>query len=340
MNKGQNLFEFVLIIALVAIAGLLAYSLLGQNINDMFNKSHGEYKKFKPFDWGQSNTQATNNTGGSTGPIKGTPENPVKTCTGNICSLDMGPFTLNGIPADFSDFVQSNGSSGGVNQLASIMEQLADQLEQQGDSAGAQEFRDLANLTHFTAANQKKAEAEAEKCKTSADPNCIISVLNSNFNNTIPPELASIIPNYNQNDLLRYNFTTDLGYARDFKTSNPGLFATWEKKNPNLAMIDKFDTIMNNSNFSDQLKGITQELVLSVNDLMLGMNHRTGGEDCPTITNPVTGVQETYTKKPDSAEMYSLSDITNPQTSVNTNLDGSLICASGWNKDTGFTCHK
>lgn len=61
-NKGQNIIEFVIILALVIIGAILFLTLLGGNVTSMFSKSNEEVSNYKPFDWkAPNNTTAQNN---------------------------------------------------------------------------------------------------------------------------------------------------------------------------------------------------------------------------------------------------------------------------------------
>lgn len=48
-NTGQNIIEFAIIIAIVALGSIFALTILGGNINTMFSKSNDAVKEYKPF---------------------------------------------------------------------------------------------------------------------------------------------------------------------------------------------------------------------------------------------------------------------------------------------------
>lgn len=48
-EKGQNLVEFVIIVAVVIIGGIMVLTLLGGNVNALFTKSVNKTAEFKPF---------------------------------------------------------------------------------------------------------------------------------------------------------------------------------------------------------------------------------------------------------------------------------------------------
>jgi hypothetical protein len=62
-NKGQNVFELVILIALVSLGAVVILSMLGFNITSMFGNSNEEVKKYKPFDFAaQSNFPSAGST--------------------------------------------------------------------------------------------------------------------------------------------------------------------------------------------------------------------------------------------------------------------------------------
>lgn len=48
-DKGQSLVEFIIIVAVIAIGGIMVLTLLGGNINEMFSSSVAKTADFKPF---------------------------------------------------------------------------------------------------------------------------------------------------------------------------------------------------------------------------------------------------------------------------------------------------
>jgi Flp pilus assembly pilin Flp len=68
-NRGQNLIEFSIIVALIAVAGIVALIALGGNINSMISGSTQKVETYKPFGW---DTQASSSVlnQGSTAPVE------------------------------------------------------------------------------------------------------------------------------------------------------------------------------------------------------------------------------------------------------------------------------
>ena len=65
--------------------------------------------------------------------LGGKPDNPVKVCKGNECTIDFGNVILHNIPDNFGSYVETNGNAGGTNKLLTILAQLKAQLEQNPD---------------------------------------------------------------------------------------------------------------------------------------------------------------------------------------------------------------
>jgi Flp pilus assembly pilin Flp len=60
IEKGQNIIEFIIIIALIAIAGIVVYMILGQNIHSIFEGSTKKTSEYKPFKWESSGSSSFN----------------------------------------------------------------------------------------------------------------------------------------------------------------------------------------------------------------------------------------------------------------------------------------
>jgi hypothetical protein len=63
----------------------------------------------------------------------GQPDNPVKICNGNNCTIDFGTVILHDIPENFGSYVETNGNAGGTEKLLAILKQLKAQLEENPD---------------------------------------------------------------------------------------------------------------------------------------------------------------------------------------------------------------
>lgn len=348
-NKGSNLIEYAIPLALVAIVvglGLHSFVSSGAIKNYLINSSSNSMV-FK--DKNQTSAVAPEDTAAlpvnlSSGSFGGSLENPVKQCDSDSCTIDYGEYILNNIPLDYGGFVEAHGVSGGTDLLASLVEQIASQLEDKGDLAGAQDFRDLANLGHFISDMQQTLEETVATCPAKG---CVDSVIARSITLNPTPEVAGILTSYDPNiseisDLL---LMTRLDLARNDLDSNPT--TTDPATSPALAMVELFDKINSDPDYSDTVKSITKELFVNINDLGYDLYGNiavantdtktllieTGGSSVPQY-DPITG-------DPIAAESFnisSLDDILHPQTSSGTDLNSLLICTTGGSLDDGSSC--
>ncbi|MEW5819540.1 MAG: hypothetical protein AB1782_05065 [Cyanobacteriota bacterium] len=204
-NKGSNLAEYVIPIALIGIvAGLGLYYLISNDNFSNFISSSGNMQKNKNNSSltinpnveetdivantysGSSNDENTSNN------EPASPENPVKQCSGGTCTIDYGSFVLTGVPGNFSDFVQSSGSSGGTEELASLLDTLAtiaDGLDPPMDSSI---IKRLANAGHDMAKTERSIETLSSALMSSAardedfkEPSQALGSNLSKFNNLL-----------------------------------------------------------------------------------------------------------------------------------------------------------
>lgn len=322
-QKGQNITEIAIILALISIASITILTLLGGNVYQLFSHSYEKAKGFQPFDFGKGKSAGkTVNKGGSLG---GTSSVPVSKCNAGICDIDFGDFMMQGIPSDFSSFVEASGSSAGSDKIATLYEQIANQLEQDGDDTGAQEFKDIANLMHFIASTQKYAEEQAEGCKTSANhTSCIIGKIDAVTNFPTPPELKTLLATRPENNVLTNNYANDMGASRYGKTNYPANFESSSKTTyPRDALLAAFDKIDQDPKYA-KYQSVSRALLDNFNDVMLGINHRLGKEWCPTVRDPISGATQAYTYFPAEEARYNLDEITHPKASVTSDLIAEL----------------
>lgn len=346
--KGQNLVEFLIITGLVVFAALIALTFLGDEIKALFSNSQAKTSAYKPFNWDNKSsktTTATTTPGTAESTLNGTPKQPIQSCSDGLCTIDYGDFILTGIPEDFSGFMEASGTSGGTDKLASILEQLADQLEETGDNDGADEFRDLANLTHFLADINKSVESNALKCKSESDPlKCMAKKLTLT-SPPVPANLTDILPNAESGSLhLASHVSRSLGAVKNSKNRSPSGFEDYKTQVPTAAMLDIFDNIMSNPKYSDSIKNITKELYVNISDVQF---NATCGVYAAVASQRIVypyGVQEYDPLTGSSLDLnrFYISDdlveITNPKLNTNINLTAGLVCATGGNPDDGSEC--
>ena len=357
MKKGQNLTELAIILAVIVIAGIAVYSLLGGKVHTIFSKSVDKSKEFVPFGGAVNpvNTKSPVYQLIEPGSLGGTSDSPVTECNSSSCNIDFGEFVLQGIPSDLSQLIETSGTSAGQKELLSLIEQIAQQLEEDGEKDGAQQYRDLANLGHFLAQIESEIEKGAESCKNDSDSfNCMRSVLaNSSDNMSLPDNLKHLIPDFDSDEKLWWMSLKNrqIG-AEQFVNYNNTIYYSGNPitvtNNPSVAMLNTFNDIMSNDSYSDNMKAVTQELYNQLSGLHTEFDTRV---DCfYGLTNfgtyyeyipywKIMDADGNLTKPPkESVTINDLSDFTNPQYSLGVNLDSAIICATGHNTDSGIVC--
>lgn len=293
-NKGASLSQYALIIALIAIALVPVFLILGKSIFSHF-EHFSDYLKNKDTssDVEVSSTSTTTSTDLKGGALGGTSDKPVKECVDSVCTVDYGEFILQGIPADVSDFIQSSGTSGDTSMFADLLDQLAYQLAEKGDVEAANAFKDLANIEHYTADIQEVVETIASSCdsryatttSTSKDvfaSSCFTNALRSASMPKIPEDIKhllgydySISGEVTVDDMYQV-FTKlsdygDLGAARYEKMANPEAFDKDLMSKPSYAAINVMDKILANPDYSNNMKGVTAAILNNLNILGVKM---------------------------------------------------------------------
>ena len=256
-NKGQNLAEITSLIALVVIVGVCVYQMMGNNINSMFNLTHKEYKTYKPFDWDSSNNNINNtNTNSNNQTSIATTDSPIVNCNNGKCTLDFGDYVLTGMPANLSEFIETSGSSAGTDALASIIQQLADQLANEGKKEESTDLSNLANMAYFMADYQKQSELFAQQCSSDSNPElCYKNKINSNKSLALPDELKSLLPGYKTTDSFALNRAyTNLGVGMRQKDYQQSFFSEHENGYVGFAMANLIDNVIDNPNISDSIR--------------------------------------------------------------------------------------
>ena len=357
--KGNATSQYAIIIGLVILTLIPVFYVFGGTLTKSF-------KDFLDCLKGNSTTVIENSVTSSpktvsnndilngtvtAGQLGGSSKNPINKCdsSNSVCVIDYGNFILNGVPADFSGFIEAQGTSGGTEKLLSLIEQIAKQLEVQGDLDGAAEFRDLANLGHFISDYQETVEDMAKSCSNTADAiTCLGTAFEEDPDMNIPDNLVELLP--------QANTLNDRGFLSTFNKVNNIPFASYNYHNnldlvnnnndleiyPSFTFIDKYNQIIENPKYSDVLKGIATELYYEISDISFNLHGVTAAinqddnQDSFNVYDPITG-ERVGTQ--DFTLDENLQNITKPQTSIGTDLNSILICASGWNKDSGSNCH-
>lgn len=293
------------------------------------------------------------------GDLGGTPEQPIKSCIGNSCAIDFGELILTDVPENFGAFVETNGSSGGTEQLTAMLLQIADQIDDPSTPVDeAADLRDLANLGHFVAANIYENEDYLEKNIDSVSLSGIFLEY-QNLSATYPVNLTGVINNTNLNiaelipGALEGPSAKTLGEIRALKNEGSVLYSMHTDDHPLYAMIEKYDAIKKNSDpkYTDTVKAITEQLFLDLDRVIFDYQDRNQAyisqpmfppEHKSPISGLKTGETPIYTlKNPDGTEKSDsqlAKEIIHPQSSIFTDIDSALICTTGKFDDTGTAC--
>lgn len=148
------------------------------------------------------------------GSLGGTPSAPAKECIGGNCTVDFGDYILEGIPENYSEYVEANGNSGGTDKLASLAAMLAQQLEDEGLPAEGGLVQEFSDLLDFMGQIQGKVEANAQMCLTNATPDCFKNSMGSTLM-PLPESLKNVLTNYDPNvSLLKTDYEEPYEYVQ------------------------------------------------------------------------------------------------------------------------------
>lgn len=360
-ERGQNIVEFIIILSTITIVGVFAYSLLGKNVQNLYQTSNSKIQAYKPFSFMDTNTilSAKDLAALKPGGLNGTSSSPVKQCVNGECVIDYGDLILKGIPEDFNTFVSNNGVSASKDKILGLIEQIADQLASQGDIAGAQEYRNFANLGHFMAQVDKLLEQGSIDCNSASNfASCYAEKINpSSWDTsklvqlTLPENISDILTGFDttQTSLTGYQNGNDLGYLKYSKINSPSTFNADLSWRPGNNIVNIYDNIISNTKYSSEIKNITTALYKDLDELNFALKQQTStAYSISTSSNPTSGYS--ITKKYDPVtglinlnKIYYFKDfqpdnILHPKTALSTDLDSALICATGKYDDTGKAC--
>ncbi|MGD9580203.1 MAG: hypothetical protein AB7V50_02420 [Vampirovibrionia bacterium] len=165
--QGSSLVQYCIIISLIAIALTPVFLMLGGNLLSIFTGYNNTF--------GDIAEQAKDNVPkipyDSTSDI--TQGELEADCSGSECVFKAGNLTIQGIPDDFSSLVETTGVSSGTDVLASILDQIVEQLEATTLTEETSKIKQLAILGHQLA--QDEYEMSTYQC-TDSQSYCVFSV--------------------------------------------------------------------------------------------------------------------------------------------------------------------
>lgn len=170
---GASLAQYAILIGVLSIVLVPSFYIHGQIISDHLSNFLNGIKIDDTLATTSSTTTTTPTTPTVTaptasvtlGPFGGTPAVPVRECTGDTCTIDFGSFTLNGIKDDFPGFVETAGTAAGAEELANILDTLAEAADNGLIDVDSELIRKLANRGHDVASASKDVEDQLDLMK-------------------------------------------------------------------------------------------------------------------------------------------------------------------------------
>jgi hypothetical protein len=340
--RGNSISQYAIIIALVALGLVPVFYILGSNITayfDTFYKYLGGNGQDVAVSTTPDASQVDDNssqTGDSSANTTGDSNSPSMNCENFLCNIDVGPYTLQGVPQNFNDLVETSGASGGTDQLVSLIEQIASQMDAQGMSEESARVQKLASIGHNLASMQRILEDYVTTCDGNLD--CIDNKLSIPLQ--IPegydtggitfPEGSSYW------DLCESLF--DVGRARNMKDNDPTAYQkAITDYNVAYHFVEQFDTVMTSPGIDDTTKSVLQELYWSIGVIAEDFDNNINflsESSTSAYYDPITGKEKGMEPPEDP-----LGSFASYNASTITHLDSSLMCAAGDHEDTGTQCH-
>ncbi|MEW5818601.1 MAG: hypothetical protein AB1782_00285, partial [Cyanobacteriota bacterium] len=263
-SSGTSFYQYIIIIVLIALVIVPIFYFQGQAIFHYLENFSNSLNQNKTSSNSTQPVQSQNQTPLiSAGELGGTSEKPVSKCNESTCTVDFGDFILQGIPENFNEHVQVGATSGGTHTIASLLDQIAKQLEEEGNDAGALQVKKLSNLGHNIAFLQKQLKTNiVDSCN---DGYCLGPVLNSPFG--FPPEFDNVLSNMKDSNYTHEEIinTTKIGTLRNLKMNNPDKFRQYlTNQDTGALFIEELDNIMENDSLSGSMKEVVKELAWSI----------------------------------------------------------------------------
>lgn len=323
MSKGASLSQYGIVIALLGVALVPVFFIMGETIS----------KQFASFNTIMTDNNATIIANAGTGTGTGSVEEETDTtseasldkpkinCDKDSCIIDYGEYVLKGIPNNFKEYVQSSGTSGGTEYLATLIEQIAETVDLEEGTK---------NLI-FQLANNGHSIATAERSLDSLVSTELNTANMKKDNVTWDNFVASHVE---QSDVLlgkREDFdkTLELVQAMLEENSDP------ESKNA-LVMINVL---------SENIQTIAEST--QVNTVKFSSSYVESDTDLNTLVENgyITEKQaELYKEDQDTTNQlikdYTLKEYSTfvSDSSEITDIDSGIICGTGNGKDNGYEC--
>lgn len=338
-EHGQEAVEFALITAFIAVASLMVLFIFGGKMAAFFKDgssvaqvTHAPTKVIdktkKPLFVTDFSLPASENV------LNSTEKNTEMACQEESCNLSLGTIQLTTFQKDMTGIVQTLGASGGTEVFAGYFAEIADQLEDSGQTEAANDVKKLASLGHNVAVIQKGIDDIVKTCNY--EKNCIEDQFNKT---TISLEGFDTRFSNEPKNIKIYDVIheTHLGLA----WRSPESLGGYKMRDDALSyqMRDHFSNVMNNPTLDSSSKSVIQELYWQMgiigewneSNLRYLMGVPSGGD---SLDDPLTGEPTLPNLKGDPIDVYK--NFNAPQL---THYDSALICAAGKNHDSGEKCH-
>ncbi|MEW5821096.1 MAG: hypothetical protein AB1782_12965 [Cyanobacteriota bacterium] len=339
-NKGSNIVEYVVPVALIGIVvGMGLFYMYEQGTLRDFVISSSNIN----FD---STTQkaSLNNNSNPDEPlinqvVPATPDNPITSCENGICKIDFGPISLSGLPENFNDFVETSGASGSVDMMASLLDQIANQLLDDGLKNEYNDIKKLANIGHNLAAVENEIEKMIKNCNYNKA--CIDSFADKpfpmpeNFDITVTGDLA-------YKTYAEAGSAGVIGGTRNLTGNNVSGILETGRLAPHF--IETLDRVTKDSDISQDTRNLIKELSWDIGvigeDFQNNLEYMSSWYDSHTLLTPSTFYDPiTYSKISEPVPPDAISNYQTYNASKVTNFDSALICAAGQKSDSGSKCH-
>jgi hypothetical protein len=313
-HKGQEAVEFILIGTLIFLAALFTFIMFGNKLTAFFESDSSVMKTSsqKPPVTDPSKPLKYNPDYETFAPDMNSPlyKKP-NGYTGGYHELSIGDYTFSDLPDDFNEYVKGNGVSGGTELLSTLLLQIAEKLEREDYGPEANDIRRLSNFGHNIAAIQEEVEKMVQDCKY--EDSCITNHLNNVF--PVPENYDSSISSLGAD--IRYTHAIDSSIIGD-ETS---YLYNKNREDYNGTPIvvhytDLWNSIKDNPNIPDDAKGLVDQISRHLGSISMDFHNSTDVKD----------------------GKGSAADLRNYNAPQITNLDSSLICATGQGEDSGIHC--
>jgi Flp pilus assembly pilin Flp len=159
-SNGVSIAQYAILLALIGVSLIPIMFIWGKNIHECLKSYYNVLSDINL----TASTNFTSLPAGYTAPAlpsdPGTPspDNPVKSCTGDICSIDYGDIVLTGIPANLSEFTEMSGTSAGTDVVMGVIDDLIAMAELGLIETDLPALKILANKGHTLADVEKNLE--------------------------------------------------------------------------------------------------------------------------------------------------------------------------------------